>query len=129
MKFDLPGSVETFELPDDWWFFAEMDSFRHGPGGYYPYKPGPENDVQVVPIGDIEPPRRNPGVPMLRKVKMLPVLFAFQSPECALPPVEVYLSTSGRYRFTVHNGFHRFYGAVAAGYTLLPILVREPFDP
>lgn len=128
MRFDLPVDVDTFEIPDDWWHFAEMEHFRPSPGGYYPYKIRPENDFDVVPITDIEPPRRDPGVPMLKKFKMMPVLFAFQSPECALPAVEVYLATSGPYRFTVHNGFHRFYASVAAGYKHLPVLICEPLD-
>ncbi|MET4214486.1 hypothetical protein ABIB95_009345 [Bradyrhizobium sp. LA2.1] len=84
--------------------------------------------MDVVPLAHVEPPQRNPGVPMLKKLKLVPVLFAFLSPECALPPVEVYRATSGPYRFTLHNGFHRFYGSVAAGYTHLPVLIREPFD-
>ncbi|SPP98042.1 protein of unknown function [Bradyrhizobium vignae] len=99
--------------------------FQPSPGGHYPYQLGSEDDVQIVPIGDVE---RDPGIPILKKYKLLPVLFAFQSPECALPPIEVYRDSSGAYRFTVHNGFHRFYGSVAAGYVHLPVLVREPFD-
>lgn len=104
-----------------------MQRFQPSPGGYYPYKLRPENDVDVIPIASIEPPRRRLGVPLLKKFKLMPVLFAFQSPECALPVVEVHRATSGSYQFTVHNGFHRFYGSVAAGYWHLPILVCEPF--
>jgi hypothetical protein len=59
---------------------------------------------------DMEPPR-NPGVPMLKKFKMMLFLSAFQSSECALPPVEVFHANAGPYRFTVHHGFHRFYGS------------------
>ncbi|GMO47821.1 hypothetical protein BwSF12_54910 [Bradyrhizobium ottawaense] len=129
MRFELPEGAGSFDIPDDWWRFAEMERFQPSPGGYYPYKLRPQNDVEIVSIAEVEPPRRNPGVPMLKKFKMMPVLFAFQSPECALPPVEVYCATSGPYRFTVHNGFHRFYGSMAAGYTHLPVLVCEPFDP
>ena len=128
MRFNLPADAGSFEIPDDWWRFAEMERFQPSPGGYYPYRARPENDVDVVPIADIEPPRRSPGTPMLKKFKMMPVLFAFQSPECALPAVEVYVATSAPYRFTVHNGFHRFYGSVAAGYTHLPVLVCEPLN-
>jgi hypothetical protein len=128
VRFELPSDAGSFEIPDDWWRFAEMERFRPSPGGYYPYQVRGENDVDLVPIAHVEPPRRNPGVAMLKKFKMMPVLFAFQSPECALPAVEVYPATSSIYRFTVHNGFHRFYGSVAAGYNYLPVLVCEPLD-
>lgn len=128
MLFDLPSGAGSFEIPDDWWRFAEMERFRRSPSGYYPYQLRPENDIEVVPIEEVEPPKRNPGVPMLKKFKLVPVLFAFQSPECALPAVQVHRARSGAYRFTVHNGFHRFYGSVAVGYTHLPVLVCEPLD-
>jgi hypothetical protein len=32
---------------------------------------------------------RNSGVLPFKKYKMVPILFAFCSPECALPPIEV----------------------------------------
>ena len=72
------------------------------------------------------PPVRANGVPLLRKYKIVPVLLGYLSPECALPPVEVHLSKQpGPYRFTVYNGYHRFYASIAVGYPYLPAIVRE----
>jgi hypothetical protein len=52
---------------------------------------------------------------------MCPVLFAFQSPECALPPVVLEpLPDDGDYRYRLLNGFHRFYASVHVGYTYIP---------
>ncbi len=98
MRFNLPADAGSFEIPDDWWRFAEMERFQPSPGGYYPYRARPENDVDVVPIADIEPPRRSPGTPMLKKFKMMPVLFAFQSPECALSGRRIYALACPRLR-------------------------------
>jgi hypothetical protein len=130
MFFNLPLRTDSFELPDDWWHFSEMERFTIGPGGYYPYSRRTDEEVLIVSIAEVEPPRRSSGVTLFKKYKLVPVLFAFNSPECALPPIEVHESrTGGTYKFTVHNGFHRFYGSVAAGYTNLPVVVREPFVP
>ncbi len=61
---------------------------------------------------------------------MCPVLFAFQSPECALPPVVVEpLSNGAAFRYRLANGFHRFYACVHVGYTHIPVEVREPWTP
>jgi hypothetical protein len=126
MRFENSVAGVPFEIPDDWWSFAEMDSFSPRGGGFYPYRQSEvTGDIHVVPLADIEPPMRNSGVPPFKKYKMLPVLLAFLSPECALPPVEVQRSApSERYRFKVHNGYHRYYASAAVGYTRLPIVIR-----
>jgi hypothetical protein len=116
MLFNLRLQGGSFEIPDDWWHFAEMERFTVSPGSYYPYALRAGEEVLIVPIEEIEPPRRNHGVSLLKKYKLMPVLFAFNSPECAPPPIEVHRnSTLSSYRFNVHNGFFRFYGSVAAG--------------
>jgi len=43
----------------------------------------------LVLLDQIEPPRRNATTHLFKNYKMVPVLFAFMSPECALPPVEL----------------------------------------
>jgi hypothetical protein len=125
-RFPIPQLTTQFEIPDEWWAFAEMNTFTPGGGGYYP--PPWTSDFEVAPITDIEPPMRDNSVPPFKKYKLVPVLFAFQSPECALPPVEVFLASEGRYRFKVRNGYHRYYASIAAGFTKLPIVVCPPQD-
>ena len=130
MWFEIPGAGSQFEIPDDWWTFVGMGEFSPSPGGYFPYSTAPGNEETVVePLTDIEPPLRDAGIPPFKKYKLVPVLFSFMSPECALPPVEVIAAThESRYRYRVRNGYHRFYASVAAGYTNLPVLVRSPFN-
>lgn len=125
MTFTIPGGGRAFEIPDDWWLFADMEQFRPNSAGYYLYnsKCGP---VEVVSLESVEPPCRDPGIEELKKYKLVPVLLAFQSPECALPPVQVKRVTPpSKYQYRVHNGFHRFYASVAAGYSKLPVMVIE----
>ncbi|MEY2525609.1 MAG: hypothetical protein QOE73_380, partial [Verrucomicrobiota bacterium] len=127
MLFQTPGDV-SFEIPDDWWRFTEMERFKPSEGGYYPYCQPKSGLVEIVSLSDVEPLRRNKGVALFKKYKLVPVLFAFASPECALPPVELNpINSSGQYRYKVHNGCHRYYASIAAGYTKLPAVVFEPF--
>lgn len=127
MQFTTPDGT-AFEIPDDWWRFADMDGFAaRASGRFYPYAPAA--NVEVVPIEEVLPPRRDPGIALFKKYKLMPVLFAFQSPNCALPAVEVWRQKTGPTRFKVKNGVHRYYGSIAAGYRHLPVVVGEPFDP
>ncbi len=124
MKFKVPQSSVEFDIPDEWWSFAEMQTFGNHGGEYYPYSPAVADKVQVVSLSNIEPPTRSEGIPSFKKYKLVPVLLAFQSPECELPPVEVQrISSRGQYEFRVLNGYHRFYSSIAVGYSSLPIIV------
>lgn len=125
MIFRTPGGV-AFEIPDEWWTFAEMPGFKPG-RDYYPYDPKAK-DVQIIPLAEIEPLQRSPGTPLFEKCRLVPILFAFQSRFCALPPVELHPKKSGPFRYRIANGCHRYYGSIAAGYTHLPTQVFEPFS-
>jgi len=128
MKFKTPSGID-FEIPDDWWSFAEMNDFSvcrttytHGRPESYPE----EIETREVSLDEIEPPMRAQGIAQFHKSRMLPILLAFRFPGCALPPVQVRLKIpSGRYRFKVYDGFHRYYASVAAGFTHLPVTVLE----
>lgn len=121
MNFAVPGSTVRFAIPDDWWDFCEMPHFRPT-SEFYPYTRACTTAV-AVPIGEIEPPRRDPGIPPFRKYKLVPVLLAFQSPQCALPPVPVQPVSSSPYRYRPIDGYHRFYASVAVGYPKLPVVL------
>ena len=102
--------------------FCDVANWTRG-SAYYPYPSGLA--VEIVALTDIEPPRRDAGLAPFKKYKMCPVLFAFQSPECALPPVIVEALSAGKaFRYRLVNGFHRFYASVHEGYTHIPVDVR-----
>jgi hypothetical protein len=127
MQFETPITGIRFEIPDDWWSFAEMDTFVLRGGGFYPYQQcASAAEIDVVPLTDVEPPLRDSGVPPFKKYKLVPVLFALLSPEGTLPPVEGFMASSGRHRFRVRNGYHRYYASVAVGFSKLPIVVCQP---
>ena len=122
MRFSAPPDVQ-FEIPDEWWAFADMDKFSPRTD-YYIYSQK-QAEIQIVPLAGIKPPTRSPGTPWFKKYKLMPIFFAFQSPECELSPIEVLPVDARPYRFKVYNGFHRYYASIAAGYTQIPIVVVE----
>jgi hypothetical protein len=125
MRFSVPDGSE-FEIPDDWWSFAEMDKFSPAPGGFYVFPFELADDVTVVFVSDVEPPKRNPGVQGLKKHKLMPVLFAMADPQGVLPPIPVTgTETGSRYRFRALDGYHRYYASVAVGYTKLPVIIHN----
>ena len=84
MHFKTPAGGVAFDIPDEWWRFADMDTFTLR-GRFYPYQRlVGDQEIDAVPLADIEPPLRNSGVPPFKKYKMVPVLFAFSSPECGV---------------------------------------------
>lgn len=122
MRFTTPGG-QPFEIPDEWWACADMDEFATE-NSYYPCASG--SNIQIVAIGDIEPPSRNPGVAPFKKHKLIPVLFGFRSMESRLPPVKVLRKDpTDRYHFRVYDGYHRYYASIAVGYESLPVVVLE----
>jgi hypothetical protein len=131
MRFETPRRDLAFEIDDDWWLFAEMDQFSlNDGGGYFPYKAACDANVEIVLIADIQPPERAPGVASFKKYKLVPVLLAFRSPECSLPPVSVAKNSEGSpYPYRLTNGFHRYFASAAVGYTSIPALIHEPSVP
>jgi hypothetical protein len=113
-----------YTIPEDWLEFCDVPNWTRG-SDYYPYKS--HRIVEIVPLSDIEPPQRDTDIAPFKKYKMCPVLFAFQSPECELPPVLVKpLTTNVSFRYRLVNGFHRFYASVHVGYTHIPVEVWPP---
>ena len=123
-KFIVPGSNTEFEIPDDWWQFCDMENFRRATT-FYLYSQR-DVGVQTVPIAVVRPPERDARVVGFHKNRLAPIMLAFTSDRCAVPAVPVReLAGSGRYRYEVLDGYHRYYASVAAGYTRLPVIIRS----
>jgi hypothetical protein len=122
MLFKTPRHDRSFDIPDEWWQFAVDPSWNPG-GTLYPWCASATN-VQRLLLVDVEPPERDPGIALFKKYKLIPVLMAFQSPECALPPIEVENVSGSAFPYRVMNGLHRFYASVAVGYTYVPAVLR-----
>ncbi len=123
MKFRTPRRDVEFEIPDEWLSFCATEESAAEQISFYPYSLTAQN-VQVVELSEIEPPQRDACLAPFKKYKLVPVLLAFQSPECELPPVEVVAIQEGTHSSRDTNGYHRYYGSVSVGYKHLPVIVR-----
>lgn len=116
--------MSEYPIPADWLAFCEMETWQPS-SKCYPWSG--DKPVELISISDIEPPRRSPGIEPFRKYKLVPVLLAFMSPECALPPIALEpLPERSGFKYRVINGFHRFYASQAVGYAFIPALLTEP---
>lgn len=127
MTKSIPGTNLEFEIPQDWWLFCDMNIWNVNDYKYYPHN-GSLRETKIANITHIEPPTRDNGITPFKKYKLVPILLAFTSPECVLPPVEVRENNSGSYKYTVTNGYHRYYASLAVGYTMLPIVVSRAIE-
>ena len=120
MVFSVPGSIISFDIPDDWWQFCDCTTFRRRTE-FYIYPSELDSHTDVVPVEAVEPPRRDAGIEPFQKHRLVAVLLGLQSPHGVVPPVEVIAQNGGHYKYKVRNGFHRYYGSVALGFPRLPV--------
>ena len=114
------------DLPDEWWAEAGMVGFVPARAAYRA-NPAPYTDERVVaiPIADVEPLERNLSHGIFNdsdifgtaRERVVSILKGFRE-DSAIPAVHVVrVGPGGPYRFRLKVGAHRFYCAVAAGFT------------
>ena len=127
MRFRVPRDTFEFQIDDADWLFAGMDQFRRAVP-FFLYPRGldvPGVDLRIVPLAQVEPcaPRFERTEPLARE-RIVPVLLAFRRQEGVLPPVQVEPLDGSRYSFRLANGFHRYCGSIAAGFTEIPVVTH-----
>ena len=123
MDFTVPNSTLSFHIPDSWLSFCQCGAFQRKIDFYvYPRELDPYTDV--VPIGKVEPPLRDAGIPGFQMHRLVPILLGMQSPDGMVPPVEVVQQDSGSYLYRVRNGYHRYYAAIALGFPKVPVTTQ-----
>jgi hypothetical protein len=127
MRFSFPLLPAEFELPDSWWADAGMAAFCLGAPSY---RSSP--DALAVPLREVEPPSRNPEVMCdwrgFDRARMIRVLGGMAT-GAEMPPVSVVAlppadDPAAPFAWRVCDGFHRFYASVAAGFEMLPVVIR-----
>lgn len=107
---------------------AEMASFAPTASSYAANE-DPLYESKVVPIANVQPIERAPGVANFGEQRALAILAAIRS-NVPLPPVRVQASVALRepYKYKLHDGFHRFHLSLALGFTHLPVAIMLPLD-
>ncbi|MCJ2131279.1 hypothetical protein [Methylobacterium sp. E-045] len=131
MRFAMPNHPFDFEIPDAWVEGIDLTRARAAGGAYRA-----RGEATIVALHVIEPPRRNPWVPLDwrgfsrgRFITVLTRMLADQEidpvPAFALPRPE---HPPFPYDYRLADGYHRFFASVAAGFTHLPCDVLRPVD-
>jgi hypothetical protein len=121
------SSTVSYEIPDDWWQFCDLDKWKPTTE-FYLTKELNNDDVEIVPLGELQPITRDlGGGSPFRKCKLVPILFRFQSPyEPWLPPIDVEpIASADQYRYRLINGFHRFVASLLVGYRSIPARIHK----
>ena len=84
--------------------------------------------VTLVPIDDIEPLSRNPGVQDLDPDRLLSILRGICTGDTIRAALGRLPPGTGKLHYELVAGFHRFYASAAVGYTHLPMAVRQFFS-
>lgn len=129
MDFRLPCG-DSFDIPDAWWVEAGMVGFvaREATYRVISIEGLP---LTIVPIEQVEPPRRNPSVQHdhkgFAKARMVHVLreIATNTP---MAPIIVKPAVDP-YSYRLYDGFHRFYASIGAGFPHLPVAVVSAGSP
>jgi len=97
--------------------------------GPYAWARVPDGACLVVPLSEVNPPARNPGVRGVDPEPAASILGAIQRGE-PLPPIEVHEppGIEAPYRYEVRDGFHRFHLSVGLGFSHLPVMVKPYFS-
>ena len=138
MIFRLLHPPLCFEIPDDWWSASGAAGFVPTDTCYAWIKPVQWEEVFIVSLAEIAPMLRNVGVIKdangFRATALdgepgpggLPAVLSAIVSGTKLPPVEVLKArgpTVEGFKYTVKNGFHRFYASHALGFTHLPCII------
>jgi len=127
MRFIVPSTELTFDIPDDWWSFAEMQCFRpQAPSYCLPITAFSDRvDIEIVQISQIAPPLERVAIaPALTKARIVPILLALRA-DRELPPVQIERIHDNDYKFRLVHGFHRYCASIAAGFPAIPGVFHE----
>jgi hypothetical protein len=126
VRFSMPNFPCGFDLPDEWWLEAGMETFTKTSQSYVS-----QGAATTVPLVRIEPPYRLCSVPKdwsgFDKERLVNVLRGIAM-GADLPPVPLAVLPAGDdltpapYTYRVRDGFHRFFASIAAGYVSLPVV-------
>ena len=128
MRYSTPNFPCEFEIPDDWLAEFGNNSF---PASANAYRSTPE--AVLVALTDVIPPMRKSAYPKdwhgFERARLLVLLRRVVANEHIDPVPLIELPASDpmlllAYRYSVRDGFHRFYASIIAGFTYLPASIE-----
>ena len=121
-----------FELDCAWWTEAGMEKFAPLTRAYVAKSSQTDGrSIIEVPIEDVRAVSRKPGIGIFNdnedstaRERVVRILGGFVSGE-KIRPVEVKCEPpESPYRYKLHDGTHRFYCSLAAGFSHVPAVIK-----
>ena len=127
MYYRHPTENIVFEIPDAWFHADRLSNFVHKESAFIATS-NPDWPTVLLPVRDIQAPRRNVGVVGLHEDRTKSLLHAFLE-GTPVPPLEVNkLHGQIAGQFSIRDGYHRYFVSIALGFTMLPVSIRPYFD-
>ncbi len=124
MKFTINGVENSeFEIPDNWWLEADMDTFSRLSNSYRPGEPTYSLEVHIIALKSINPMKRNPGVADLVEERMINILKGIRSNNRIGPIIVIECPDSEKYSHRLKDGYHRLRASIACGFSHIPVIV------
>jgi hypothetical protein len=128
VRYSTPNFPCEFEIPDDWLAEFGKNGF---PANANAYRSTPE--AVLVALTDVIPPMRKPAYPKdwrgFERERLLALLRRVVADE-QIDPVPLFElpasdpTVSLAYRYSVRDGYHRFYASIIAGFSHLPASIE-----
>ena len=125
MEFTVNG--KRFQISNECWQRSGMRDFVPSGSAYTAISEETE-PIIMAPIADISPPERDLGNKLVFYKERMEAVLGAISKIIPLPPIEVEQSECGGYRYKLSHGVHRYYASAAAGFSHVPVVVRQHFD-
>ena len=127
MRFAMPHYPCDFEIPDEWWSEADMVGFKPTDVAYRS-----STLAALIELTQIEPMPRlietKNDFHGLDRARLIDVLKKIVRGD-EIYPVPVFELrvfdefTASPYLYRIRDGYHRFYGSIAAGFSHLPVVI------
>jgi hypothetical protein len=110
-------------VPTDWIVQAELKNFQVSASGFRCDAPHLLIAmVEIVPIKRDLPLDQNGFV----RERMMAILHGIQNGD-SMPPIPVWRTLEGPWRFEIRDGYHRVYASQAVGFTHIPAEIGERY--
>lgn len=123
MKFTVPDSIDSFEIPDEWWQAGNIGK-QHLMSTHFEVEISPE--IFNIPISSLIPPKRDNGMAMFPDGDRVINLLNGMRNGDSIPPIMLWSKKKmNSESYMIRDGMHRFYLSIALGFTEIPALIDD----
>ena len=112
-----------YDVPADWIAAAGLEAFQATGQAYRC-----DNPCVLISLDQIQPIKRDRPLDQngFARSRMMDVLRGIRD-NASIPPVPVWTTIEGPWRFEIRDGYHRLYASRALGFSHIPAEVQERY--